>query len=444
MGKVRAVLVIRGDQGVRRAAMAAGDAGFARADVNFRPESALRQIEVDTSFAPVPYAARGRTPQLAMAATDEAEAFVVRCEVDEALMDGGGLPDNVEIFSDPTVASFNPICGGDGPVGTALDVGRNLGVADLHRAGLDGAGVGLVICDTGINSAHLAAKGLQPALDATFAWRPSGSFAAPGQSAVGHGTMCAFDALIAAPNATLIDMPLLQSQRTGGSGMDGVLSDAIAGYGQLLNLIRSGLYKHLVVNNSWGMYQLAWDFPAGHPGRYADNPRHPFNIAVAVLARAGADILFAAGNCGPACPDPRCQRTDRFSITGANAHPDVTTVAAVSVRRTSIGYSSQGPGIPGMASQKPDISAYSHFLGSEAYGRGVADTGTSTACPVAAGVVAAFRSHRAMASFSTSDLARELRYDAIARSSPARWSPIRGHGIISPLDTARRLGLAGM
>src|SRR5204862_3666143 len=41
--------------------------------------------------------------------------------------------------------------------------------------------------------------------------------------------------------------------------------------------------------------------------------------------------------------------------------------------------------------QKPDVSSYTHFFGSEAEGDGEPDSGTSAACPVMAGVVGAMR-----------------------------------------------------
>src|SRR5437764_173730 len=145
----------------------------------------------------------------------------------------------------------------------------------------------------------------------------------------------------------------------------------------------------LGVSNSGGIFDPSWDFPVGSPGNYSDNPAHPFNIIVGSLAQAGADILFAAGNCGRDCPDSRCRFGNARPINGANSHPQVISVAGIDVRRRRVGYSSQGPGR--LADQKPDVSSYTHFLGSEAEGAGEADSGTSAACPVMAGVVGAMR-----------------------------------------------------
>ena len=93
-----------------------------------------------------------------------------------------------------------------------------------------------------------------------------------------------------------------------------------------------------------------------------------------------------------------------------------------------------------MASAKPDITAYTHFLGSRYAGGSVPDNGTSTACPVAAGCVAALRSALPHASLSPRDLAREMRADAKRRAGTG-WNRNTGHGIVRPTATARRLGL---
>jgi subtilisin family serine protease len=304
-----------------------------------------------------------------------------------ALAELSAHPDVVGVFADPVIES-SLVCPGDAPVGAAKDVAAALGVAALQRKGLDGTGVTVAVVDSGVNVAHLQSKGQQPKLNANKSWSPKGVPTKPGKHPVDHGTMCAFDVGIGAPKATVLDYALLLSSRQGKTAMSGLLSDAIAAYSTLLQLV-SGMpanRRALVVNNSWGMFSPNWDFPVRHPGNYSDNPTHPFNVIVASLEAAGADILFAAGNCGRDCPDGRCEFRAR-PICGANSHPAVISVAGVDVKRRRVGYSSQGPGR--LAAEKPDLAAYTHFKGSGVY---PADGGTSAACPVLAGLVAAVRS----------------------------------------------------
>lgn len=324
-------------------------------------------------------------------------AFVVRGVIDENEFDravsASRLPDGtVRVFADPQISAF-PTCGQDPALGTGLDVKRLLGAGRLMQRQMNGTDVALAIVDTGISLPFLQTKGVLPRLDAQASWSSSSALL-PGQATVGHGTMCAYDALLMAPQALLFDCAVLTAPPAAGSIMSGTLSNAVAAYGKLLQLmLLSPDERHfhsMVVSNSWGMYQQAWDFPSGHPGRYGDNPNHPFNIQVASLASAGADILFAAGNCGPVCPDGRCDKPTLPPIFMANSHPDVLCVAGVDTSGSVVGYSSRGPGILG--NQKPDIAAYTHFVGSEVYGKGAPDSGTSAACPVMAGVIAALRS----------------------------------------------------
>jgi hypothetical protein len=188
------------------------------------------------------------------------------------------------------------------------------------------------------------------------------------------------------------------------------------------------------------MFHPSWDFPAGHPGRYADNPNHPFNIITGALAQAGADILFAAGNCGADCPDGRCQGVVTNAITGANAHPDVLSVAGCDVTNVRVGYSSQGPGIAGMAHEKPDLTAYTHFLGSKAFGSAEPDSGTSAACPVAAGCVAALRTKCHAAQHPPAKIFKALR-DTALPAGGAVWNGDYGYGIVQPAAAAGNLGL---
>lgn len=295
----------------------------------------------------------------------------------------------VEIYSDPVIEPCI-ICPGSPAMGNTATVASLIGRAQLQAAGMTGKNVLLAIVDTGFNLQYLRSHGVTAPFDATRSWVPRAGLV-PGNLPVNHGTMCAFDATIGAPQATLLDIALLQSTRPGATIMDGLLSDAVLAYRHLLNVMnaprRPGELRSMVVNNSWGMFHSSWDFPVGSPGNYSHNPNHPFNVIVGTLAKAGADILFAAGNCGRDCPDSRCKGVTNAGIVGANSHCEVISVAGVDATKTRVGYSTSGPGA--LCRMKPDIASFTHFAGSGVY---AADGGTSAATPVAAGVVAAFRS----------------------------------------------------
>ncbi|MEV0160367.1 subtilase family protein [Nonomuraea fuscirosea] len=339
------------------------------------------------------------------------------------------------IFADPAIHP-HPACGGDGPVGDWEEVRRLLHAPELWAAGHDGEGVCVAVVDTGVNADHVATRiGHDVAVDAGRSWSPPGVGRTPGRYPVSHGSMCAFDVLLAAPKATLLDIPVLLSRQPG-AGVDGLLSDAVAAYAHLGSVIRAmpAESRSLVVSNSWGLFSPDMDFPPGHPGNYSDNPAHPFNVIVGSLESEGADILFSAGNCGGDCPDGRCGYTGR-TIVGANSHPRVLSVGGVDTRGERVGYSSQGPGR--LSDRKPDLCAYTHFAGSRAVGD--ADTGTSASCPVAAGVVAAVRTRRSAAELSPSQLRTLLHRTADDRSTVG-FDHDYGYGVIDPPAVLAALG----
>ena len=381
-------------------------------------------LTIDHGFAPIPIpsgmapdpslgTATGAAAATDVALDDNSDRVWLRGTLDESQADASVLAagtDDCRVYADPAIDSCLT-CGNSPANGTYQDVARQMGVAALHRAGRDGRGVLLAIVDTGISMAHLRSRGIEARLDESLSWtpplQPGQAPMTPGQFSSNHGTMCAFDALIGAPAATLLDIAVLASRRRGSSLIDGLLSDAILGYSHLLRVMRRmgrpGGYHSLVVSNSWGMFSQSWDFPPDHPGNYSHNPRHPFNLIVGSLERAGADILFAAGNCGRECPDGRCGSAQDAGIFGANAHPSVLSVAGVDVGRQRVGYSTRGPGH--IERRKPDIASYTHFAGSQV---SPIDSGTSASTPVAAGLVAALRS----------------RYPSSGRCSPARLREI--------------------
>lgn len=408
------------------------------------------RLEIDPNFAAVPVGAGVPSEmRLEAMAPDASRRFAVRGFIETE--DPTDIPfavDGQKVFADPVIAPFLT-CSGTPPLGTVADVRTKLNVAALHARGLDGDGVAVAIMDTGINLIHLRNKlGAFPLLDAGNSWRAPGSTTTPGAHPIDHGTMCAFDVLIAAPRATLLDFPILSTTAPGGAVTGSTLSVAVQGFAQLIAFWGVAFapggaprYKALVVNNSWGIFHPSWDFPPHHPGRYIDNPYHPFQGLVSVLARAGADILFAAGNCGAQCPDGRCQTRTTETIMGANASPDVLTLAGCDTQDARVGYSAQGPSMTGMFPNKPDVTSYTHFLGSEAFGSNTPDSGTSAACPVAAGCIAAIRSKVPPATMPPPNLFAQVMATARKTGGQAGWNGDVGHGIIDPDTAAQSVGV---
>src|SRR5881409_2825766 len=307
--------------------------------------------------------------------------------------------------------------------GATDDVARALGVPALSRAGLTGEGVHVAVVDTGIDGSRIPVTG---------GWAPTLGYV-PGSSAPNHGTMVAYDVRIAAPDAQIFDYALLTSHAGTWAAF---LSDAIAAFADLVERVNAAPGRW-VVNNSWGLFDRASDAPIGSPENYSANPDHPFNQVTGALVAAGADVFFAAGNCGADCPDQRCGAGDTgpgASIHGANSHPDVISVAAVTVTNRRLGYSSQGPGA--LYSRKPDLAGCGHFKGSGIY---PADGGTSAASPVAAGVAAALRQRFGTRRLAPAQLkgllqrsARDLRGDG--------WDYDLGYGVIDAAAALKALG----
>lgn len=361
-------------------------------------------------------------------AAGSADTYAMRVEFDDAdaieRLRRDRNPEVVGVFADPTVTAFPSAYCGEAAIGATADVARSLGVPALSRAGLTGAGVHVAVVDTGIDGTRIPVAG---------GWAPTPGYV-PGSTAPTHGTMVAYDVRIAAPDAQILDYALLRSQ----AGTWGAfLSDAIAAFADLVERVNAAPGRW-VVNNSWGLFDRSSDAPIGSPENYSANPDHPFNQITGALVAAGADVFFAAGNCGADCPDGRCGTGDTgpgASIHGANSHPDVITVAAVTVTDRRLGYASQGPGA--LYSRKPDLAGFSHFKGSGIY---PADGGTSAASPVAAGVAAALRQRFATDRLAPAQLKGLLQ--RTARDLGAKgWDYDLGYGVIDAAAAVQALGI---
>jgi hypothetical protein len=383
--------------------------------------------------------------------------------------------DDLELYSDPSIYTLLT-CGTDPAVGSVADVRNKLDAAKLATALLDGAGVAVAMADSGIFLQHLTRVNLltgvnealfmrprpayplpprlggdPPTLDAVNSWTPPRVATPPGGHRIGHGTMCAYNALALAPRARLLDYPNLIARAPGDHTVPGTVGAAMQAYAKLVafwidNLVMAGPYKALVVNNSWGIFHpCEEDVSPGQPGRFIDNPFHPFHVLVWVLAILGADIVFAAGNGGLPCPAPPFLHLTTGSIRGANAYREVLSVAGCDVNDSRVGYSSQGPAVamfPLPTPDKPDLAAYTHFLGSQVFGEREPDSGTSTACAIAVGCVAALRSHPNISPAAVPPAALFATLRSTARQVGASgWNRDYGYGIIDPVAAARYWGV---
>lgn len=312
----------------------------------------------------------------------------------------------------------------------------------------------------------------------------------PGSQRSAHAEMIVRNILDLAPEATIWDVPLLPLEQT--LFLPVTLSIASAILRRIRKEAEGGAVRvwdtrinasrtikvdraaRWVLANAWFVSDPDMLDPKD-AGRlvpdwvrnYADDPNHFLVNDMPRLAAAGLDVVFAAGNCGEPCPDGRCdpRHTGRGrSVLGANAHPDVLTVGAVRADGLPIGLSAEGPGRLAerdtrdrqmMASgsgydystgprhdearEKPDLCAPSHFRDDDDATE--VNTGTSAACAIAAGAIAALRSdeiRRGGAVLSPGQMRALLRESA---ESPQRgqWDSRLGHGVLYLPDALRMI-----
>lgn len=420
-------------------------------------------LEVLADFAPIPMfgtaALEDPSPAglVAFSATEtnpdrSAESFVVSAELQRSQLDTLRAKPNIVVYEDSPIALLSDDCphcraasalrqadvlssrasqlelthfdlaaSASGidcrPFRPAVSLGiirELLGVDRIWQDGFRGQNIIVGIIDEGIDGTVYPVVGgfTRPDLPQ------------PGRAMISsHGSMCAADVLVAAPQAKLYDYPFLGQPRSGG---------ALAMFQEVLNQRRLDGTPQLT-NNSYGFVGVPPR--ADFPNHEIHDVNHPLHRKVREVVASGCPCFFAAGNCGEDCPSGNCHVSGigpGRSIHASNSLAEVITVAAVNSRNDRVGYSAQGPGL--FEPQKPDLASYSHFFGNFGPGRPAGgdaasfDNGTSAATPVACGVGALLMS--AFANLDPQRLKQALIAGA-ANLGPSGWDRDTGHGVIN-------------
>ncbi|WP_431284958.1 S8/S53 family peptidase [Humitalea sp. 24SJ18S-53] len=303
--------------------------------------------------------------------------------------------------------------------------------------------VTLVFVDTGIPHALL------PPVGTLRGWQidPNGANAGlalriPGMPLTPHGNMVARNASSVAktgqntPGVRVLDCPLVPD---GITNLTRFMSTAVAAFIAILYTIEQEgkADEAWVLCNAWGVFNPSEEFPAGS---YSKDPLHPLAHELVLANAMGVDVVFAAGNCGRFCPNPRCDSDHTGpgrSVHGANAHPDVLTVGAVRNDALWLGYSGQGPGPATLGYAKPNLCAPSQFADvGNAFN---ANTGTSAACGLAAGAVALLRTRWGASQVPPGTLRGVLCGTAWMPGPTSGWNDRLGFGVLNLAAAARHL-----
>ena len=350
----------------------------------------LKQLVFDINFDPIilnsTYNGVDKTYQFGK------HTIVVVAKIDSSLIDTlSGIINKIGFIKGVYISPEIKFCStGTTPDGKDVNVAAELEVTLLKQKGMTGKNVLVAVVDGGIdpnnlNSICVANNKINPNFynDARF------TIDSPPD--VTHGTSVAYDLLIAAPECTILDAPIPDNNGTFNKTLTGAMK-VYAALEILFTEIKANTnpnlkgFKNMVITNSWAMDNTSEEQNLQSNAKYSDNHDHPFNRIVAQLASLGADIVFAAGNCGDGADG--CQGI-KNTIYGANSHQDILCVTGATVLgKELMNYSNKGPGL--LTEKKPDIVGFTEFSVNNDQQSPI-HTGTSAACPVIAGVIAAIR-----------------------------------------------------
>lgn len=316
---------------------------------------------------------------------------------------------------------------------------RLIGAEALENHKLRGQGVNVFVVDQGLNQAYLERLG--GVFAGGVSWEVDGELKSPGEEKGAflpvqrrHGGVMLRSIIDLAPQARIYDFPLIPRRITGSDffGLNAVFAFWII---RLLTELLAGPW---VILNAWGLVDR---FAETVRGDYSNNRLHWLNVLLSSIGE-DHDVIFAAGNNGQFCGDPRASGYDLGpgrSIFGANGLPNVYSVGAVRTDGSWVGAASQGPGPSDFAEDpvtKPDLAAPSWF--NEDTDAFLLSSGTSSAAAVLAGAVSALRSHEHIADVSPKALRDALRQTTRATNGPG-WSKRTGTGILNVAEAVPML-----
>ena len=323
-------------------------------------------------------------------------------------------------------------------------LGRGLIAAGaLGDKKLTGKGVKVFLVDQGVSQTYI--EGLGGTYGGGMSWEVDGEVKFPGQGSSNnvrlpnqHGSMLMRSLIELAPDAHYYDLPMIPGRIT---DVESFTIKALFGF-FFLRYVYLSQPGPWVILNAWGIVDR---FAESLRGYYTNDPDHYLNHLVKLIAQKH-DVVFAAGNSGQFCSDPRSTVYDRGpsrSIWGANGLSDVTSVGAVRTDGAWIGASSQGPGPEGFVTEtetdtpkKPDLCAPSWFVEND--NAHLRSGGTSSASAVVAGAIAALREGWDVSAVPPAEMRRALQDGARRVTSPG-WNDRTGFGILNLKDTMTQL-----